>query len=87
MADKEKRPSKSFSSEEVRRSFDEESKHKLKPKHLERQRERDQQNLLEAYRNGDRDLFAQVCDALGATKGTERREELDAMFRKKHGFL
>lgn len=76
-----------FSSEEVRKSFDEESRHKLKTKHIDRQRERDQENLLEAYRKGDRDLFAQVCDALGATKGTEKREQLEAMFRKKHGFL
>jgi hypothetical protein len=87
MAENEKRPSKGFSSEDARRSFDEESKHKLKPKHIDRQRERDEQNLLEAFRKGDRDLFAKVCDALGATKGTPKRDELDAMFRKKHGFL
>lgn len=87
MTGKDKRPPRGFSSEDVRRSFDEESKHKLKPSHIERQRERDQQDLLEAFRSGDRELFAKVCDALGAVKGTEKRDELEALFRKKHGYV
>jgi len=81
------KPSSGFSSEEARSSFDEESKHKLKPKHIDRQRERDQKALLEAFRSGDRELYAKVCDALGAVKGTAKREELEALFRKKHGYV
>lgn len=84
---KDKTPRTGFSSEEAHRSFEEESKHKLKPKHLDRRRERDQEDLLEAFRSGDRDLFAKVCDALGAEEGTEKRQELNALFRRKHGYL
>lgn len=83
----DKKPPSGFSSEDARRSFDEESKHKLKPKHVDRQRERNQQDLLDAFRSGDRELFARVCDLLGAVEGTKERKELEALFRKKHGYV
>jgi hypothetical protein len=87
MAEDNKRPPKGFSSEEVRKSFVEESKHKLKGKHIDRDKVRERKLLLEALRIGDRVLFAETCDALQATTGTAERKQLDALFRKKHGYL
>jgi hypothetical protein len=87
MAENEKRPPKGFSSEDIRRSFAEESKHKLRHRHIDRKRERDQQNLLEAFRSGDRQWFAEACDIVGAVTGSEKREKLEALFRKKHGYV
>jgi len=67
-------------------SFDEESRHKLKPKHIDRQRERDKADLREAFRRGDIELFRKACDAVGAVEGTKQRKEAEALFKKQHGF-
>ncbi len=76
-----------FSTDEVRRSFVEESKHKLKGEHIDRDKVRERKLLLEALQIGDRVLFAQTCDALKATNGTAERKQLDDLFKKMHGYL
>lgn len=86
MAKEDAKPTEGFSSEEIQEEIAvEASRRKIKSKPIDRDRVRDFQHLNEVFSSGQRHLFLEALDAIGATKGTEKRKQMLKHFDDTHG--
>jgi hypothetical protein len=87
VAKNEQKPPPGFTSEEIQEEIAvESSRQKVKAKPVDRNRMRDWKHLNEVFNSGQRDLFLEACDAVGATEGTEKRKQMLKHFDDTHGF-